>query len=108
MSLKQKNVKITIDYIYKIIMQNNIKFGRSQYLINKSTSLFIFQNKNNVEFFDIIALKNILYKLFLYIKTLYLISKKKNNFLFATTSPAYSEIIKNAARRANIIYHIDR
>jgi ribosomal protein S2 len=108
MPLKQKNLKITINYLYKIITQNNIKFGRSQYLINNSANLFVFRIKNNMEFFDIIDLKNILYKIFLYVKTLYLINKKSNNFLFATTTPVFSEIMKNAAFSSNTIYHIDR
>ena len=32
-------------------MQNNIKFGHSQYLTNKNVNLFIFQIKNDIEFF---------------------------------------------------------
>ena len=89
-------------------MQNNIKFGHSQYLTNKNVNLFLFQTKKDIEFFDTIDLKNILYKIFLYIKTIYSICKKQNSFLFATTTSAYSEIIKNAALSSNTVYHVDR
>ncbi len=99
---------MTINYIYKIIIQNNIKFGRSQYSITDKSNSSVFQIKNNIEFFDILEMKNILYRIFIYIKMLYLVNKKQNNFLFATTTSAFSEIIKNAALYSNTVYHIDR
>jgi ribosomal protein S2 len=114
MPIKQnnKNVNMSIDYLYKIIIQNNIKFGHSQYLKDKATNLYIFQTKEfekeRIEFFNRIDLKYLLYKVFLYIKTLYAFNSKQNNFLFATITPAYSEIITNAALSTNSIYHVDR
>jgi ribosomal protein S2 len=106
--MKKKTNKITINYLYKIITQNNIKFGHSQSIISKNANLFIFKTKSNIEFFDVMDLKNILYKIFLYVKTLYLINKKSNSFLFVSTTPVFSEIMKNAALRSNTIYHVDR
>jgi ribosomal protein S2 len=109
MRIKQKKtITNTINYIYKIILQNNIKFGHSQYLTDKKLNLFVFQTKHHVEFFNTIDVKNILYKIFLYIKTLYQLNNNENNFLFATTTTVYSDIIKMSAIRANAIYHIDR